>query len=67
MTRHGTVAIEVGEHERRRVGVRHDHLRNQRGEYRQDERCGQRTDERGRLDRQPVELRFAVLSSPSGG
>ena len=38
---HGTATIQVREHERGRVGVRHDHLGNQGSEQRQCERPGQ--------------------------
>jgi hypothetical protein len=41
MARHGVTAIEVGQHQGRRIGVRHDHLGNQRREDRQRRRVRQ--------------------------
>jgi hypothetical protein len=52
---HRAAAIEVGEHHGGRIRIGHDHLRNQRGEDRQDvEREAQIFEpERGLVDHRP--------------
>ena len=55
MARHGVTAIEVGEHEGSGIGVRHDHLRNQGREDRQEQRTRQGAGECGDVNGQDVE------------
>ena len=66
MARHGVAAIEVGEHEGGRICIRHDHLRNQRREDRQQQRAGKRAGEcRNLTGRASSEMRSR--SSPIAG
>jgi hypothetical protein len=61
MSGHGIAAIEIGEHDRRRISVRDPHVRNQRGEHRRPRevrqcvgRCGHRNGQDVARDTQPV-------------
>ena len=61
MPRQCVTAIEVGKHERGRVGVRHDHLGNQRSEHRQNI-AAREAHERTRAPRRAAgRVRYAVF------
>ena len=65
MAGHGVTAIEVGEHEGSRICVRHDHLRNQRREDRQQHGPGRARANAG-IERAGVQRDAQPVQSDAG-
>jgi len=63
---HPAAAIQVSEHDGGRIGIGHDHLRDQRGEDRQELRAGQVASGGGKLDRQDVEREAQIFEAERG-